>query len=45
MDYPGAKPAVFIIKDKAIRHKAAIVGVTTVATSVIKQVLTVPRRS
>jgi len=45
MDYPGAKPAVFIAEDRAIKHKAAIVGVTAVVTSVIRQVLTALRRS
>ena len=44
MDHPGAKPAIFIAKDKAIRYKAAIVGVTTIVTSVIRQVLTALRR-
>jgi len=45
MDHLGVKPAVFIAKDRAIKHKAAIVGVTAVATFIIKQVLTTPRRS
>jgi len=45
MDYLGAKSAVFIAKDRAIRYKAAIVGVTAVVMSVIRQVLTTLRRS
>jgi len=45
MDYLGAKPAVLITKNRAIRHKAAIVGVTAVVTSVIRQVLTALKRS
>jgi len=44
MDYPGAKPAILIVKDRAIRYKAAIVGVIAIITSIIKQVLTTPRR-
>jgi len=36
MDYLGVKPAVLVAKDRAIRHKAAIVEVTAIVTSVIK---------
>ena len=43
-DHLGAKPTVLITKDKVIRLKAATVGVTTVATSMIKKVLIALRR-
>jgi len=45
MDHLGAKPAILVVKNRAIRHKAAIMGVTAIATSIIRQVLTAPKRS
>ncbi|XTI95820.1 hypothetical protein V2W45_1207211, partial [Cenococcum geophilum] len=38
-DYLGVKPAVFVTEDRAIRLKAAIIGVAAVTTSIIKKVL------
>ncbi|XTI90772.1 hypothetical protein V2W45_1205345, partial [Cenococcum geophilum] len=38
-DHPGAKPAVFITEDRAIKLKAATIGVAAVTTSIIKKVL------
>jgi len=43
-DYPGAKPAILVTKDKSIKLKAATVGVATIATSIIKKVLIILRR-
>ena len=43
-DHPGAKPAVLVTEDRAMRLKAATVGVAAVATSMIKKVLIAPRR-
>jgi len=36
MDYLGVKPTVLVAEDRVIKHKATIVGVTAVATSIIK---------
>ena len=44
-DYLGAKPAILITEDRAMRHKAAKEGVTAVATSMIRQVLIALGRS
>ena len=43
-DHPGAKPAVLVTEDRAMRLKAATVGVAAIATSMIKKVLIAPRR-
>jgi hypothetical protein len=43
-DYLGAKPAVLITKDRAIRLKLPTVGVAAVTMSIIKKVLNALRR-
>ncbi|XTI95101.1 hypothetical protein V2W45_1254364, partial [Cenococcum geophilum] len=40
----GAKPAVLITKDRAIRLKATTIGVATIAIFIIKKVLIALRR-
>ena len=42
--HSGAKPAVLVTEDRAMRLKAATAGVAAVATSMIKKVLIAPRR-
>ncbi len=43
-DHPGAKRAVLVTEDRAMRFRAVEVGVATVATSMIKKALIAPRR-
>ncbi len=43
-DHPGAKPAILVTEDRAMRLKAATVGVAAVSTSMIKKFLIAPRR-
>ena len=43
-DYLGAKPAILITKDRAIKLKATTVGVAAIAMSIIKKVLIILRR-